>query len=87
MLHQFFLKMLAKKELTPGNQSVASSRQASHHVSATTIFHHRGDSAKWPKQTSMKKSSDPASVCSHNPKHKLLQVLGSKYAYIMLHHK
>ena len=34
-----------------------------------------------------KKSSDPASVCSHNPKHKLLQVLGSKYAYIMLHHK
>ena len=33
------------------------------------------------------KSSDPALVCSHNPKHKLLQVLGSKYAYIMLHHK
>ena len=23
----------------------------------------------------MKKNSDPASVCSHNPKHKLLQVL------------
>ena len=51
------------------------------------VHNHRGDSAKWPKQTSMKKSSDPASVCSHNPKHKLLQVLGSKYAYIMLHHK